>query len=186
MTKSFCYLWFTLCIWILWCIYSSLLAHDITSPSISPSCCKLAPNGTLTLGAAHKLVNGKILIFPLLGMSGKLSLFRLWGRERSKQEVMSLNCTEGELVKWERDNWDTQTCTPLPDSTLQCGESIEWNIFCFYWNTFSLIVPTKVHFVSNCILHLLMSANLNIFSPLCLPQCLYRSVSDWFTFMQWM
>ncbi|XP_074468028.1 adhesion G-protein coupled receptor G4 isoform X2 [Sebastes fasciatus] len=89
-----------------------------TAPSMSPSCSKLAPNGTLTLGAAHRLVDGHIIPFPTL--VGKLSLFRLWGRQRSKQDVTSLNCTEGELVKWERDNWDTQICAPIPDSSLQC------------------------------------------------------------------
>ncbi|KAM7374579.1 hypothetical protein PAMP_007226 [Pampus punctatissimus] len=103
-----------------------MAAHTVnTSTSISPSCCKLAPNGTLTLGAAHSLVNGNIQIIPSTGMLGKLSLFRLWGRERTKQEVTSLNCTEGELVKWERNNWDTQVCAPLPDSSLQC----EWSVY---------------------------------------------------------
>eukprot|EP00064_Thunnus_orientalis_P007273 superscaffoldBa00000796_g7293 len=97
-------------------------AHD---PSVFPSCRKLAPNGTLTLGTAHHLVNGNIQIKPFTRMLGKLSLFRLWGRERSEQEVTSLHCTEGELVKWERDHWDGQFCTPLPDSTLQC----EWSIY---------------------------------------------------------
>ncbi|KAA8586749.1 hypothetical protein FQN60_000585, partial [Etheostoma spectabile] len=90
-----------------------------TTP-ISSSCCKLAPNGTLTLGATHRLVNGDIEIIPFSNPVGKLSLFRLWGRERSIQEVTSLKCTEGNLVKWDRDNWDTQICAPLPDSNLKC------------------------------------------------------------------
>ncbi|XP_051258099.1 adhesion G-protein coupled receptor G4 [Dicentrarchus labrax] len=102
-------------------------AHDVeTTPSISPSCCKLAPNGTLTLGAPHILVNGNIRIIPFTGLLMKLSLFRLWGRERSKQEVTSLKCTEGDLVKWEGGDWDiTGTCAPLPDSSLEC----EWSIY---------------------------------------------------------
>ncbi|XP_039633907.1 adhesion G-protein coupled receptor G4 [Perca fluviatilis] len=96
-----------------------------TTPSISSSCCKLAPNGTLTLGATHRLVNGDIEIIPFPNPVVKLSLFRLWGRERSKREVTSLKCTEGDLVKWERNNWDTQICAPLPDSNLKC----EWSIY---------------------------------------------------------
>ncbi|CAK6957240.1 adhesion G-protein coupled receptor G4 isoform X1 [Scomber scombrus] len=101
-------------------------ARDVdTSPTISPLCRKLAPNGTLTLGAAHHLVDGSIQISPFNRMLGQLSLFRLWGQERSEQDVTSLNCTEGELVKWERDNWDTQMCAPLPDSILKC----EWSTY---------------------------------------------------------
>ncbi|KAK2828158.1 hypothetical protein Q5P01_019192 [Channa striata] len=62
---------------------------------------------------------------PFTSMSGKLSLFRLWGRERSKQEVTSLNCTEGDLVAWETGNWDTQICPPLSDPSLKC----DWSVF---------------------------------------------------------
>lgn len=98
------------------------ITPDFTSSS--SSCCKLAPNGTLTLGAAHKLVNGNIQILPKTGLSGRISLFRLWGRERSEQDVTSLNCAEGDLVTWERDAWDTRTCAPLTDSTLRCGEPV--------------------------------------------------------------
>lgn len=101
----------------------SLLGHDENStPCTSPSCCKLAPNGTLTLGAAHQLVDGNINIIPFTRLFGKLSLFRLWSRERSKQEVTSLKCTEGDLVTWWKDDWDTQFCAPLRDLSLHCGE----------------------------------------------------------------
>lgn len=103
---------------------SALLDDLVSASSISTTCCKPAPNGTLTLGAAHSLVNGNIHVISATALWGKLSLFRLWGRERSRQEVTSLTCTEGELVKWERDNWDTQTCAPLPDSSLRCGELV--------------------------------------------------------------
>ncbi|XP_028277226.1 adhesion G-protein coupled receptor G4 isoform X2 [Parambassis ranga] len=94
-------------------------AHGMITPS------KLAPGGSLTLGASHTLVNGNIQIIPIASMQGKLSLFRIWVRERSRQQVTLLSCTEGDLVKWERNNWDTQTCAPLKDSSLQC----EWSIY---------------------------------------------------------
>lgn len=107
------------------CAVFSLLVYTVnTSPSVSTSCSKLAPRGTLTLGAAHILNNNKIQINPFTSPLKKLSMFRLWGRERSKQEVTSLNCTEGDLVKWEVDNWDTQICAPLSDSNLRCGEKV--------------------------------------------------------------
>ncbi|XP_076607137.1 adhesion G-protein coupled receptor G4-like [Chaetodon auriga] len=102
-----------------------IMAAHSSAPSISPLCCKLAPSGTLTLGAAHRLVNGSIQIIPFTGLLGKVSQFRIWGRERSKEEVTSLRCTEGDLVTWGRDDWDAQICGPLPDSSLYC----EWSIY---------------------------------------------------------
>ncbi|XP_061596705.1 uncharacterized protein LOC133460159 [Cololabis saira] len=98
-------------------------AHN--TDSVPPSC-KLSPNGSLTLGADHTLVSGTIHIIPSSGMMGKLSLFRIWGRERSKQEVTSRNCSEGDLVMWEEDVWDTYwLCYPRPDLSLKC----EWSCY---------------------------------------------------------
>nr|XP_057943030.1 adhesion G-protein coupled receptor G4 isoform X2 [Doryrhamphus excisus] len=91
----------------------------------SPSCCKPAPNGTLTLGAAHELVDGKVQILPSTILTGTVSLFRLWGQERSRQEVTSLKCTEGDLLQWDSHLWDTRVCAPIPDPTLKC----EWSIY---------------------------------------------------------
>lgn len=51
-----------------------------------------------------------------------MSLFRLWQRERGRQEVASVNCTEGDVLKWESDIWDTQMAAVLLDPSLQCGE----------------------------------------------------------------
>ncbi|XP_062262524.1 adhesion G-protein coupled receptor G4 [Platichthys flesus] len=96
-----------------------------TCPSPPPSCHKLAPNGTLTLGIAHRLTNGHIQVSPFTGPVGKASLFRLWQRERSQQEVTSVNCTDGDVLKWERDNWDTLLGTELSSSSLQC----EWSCY---------------------------------------------------------
>lgn len=100
----------------------SLPARPLITPP-SP----LAPNGTLTLGATHRLVDGNIQIYPISSMMGKLSLFRLWGRERSKEEVMSLKCTEGDLVMWWTGHWDAGACPATSDPTLRCGER-GWNI----------------------------------------------------------
>lgn len=97
---------------------------DLTETS-PPSCCQLAPKGSLTLGAPHTLVNGNANFLPSGRLRGKVSLVRIWSRERSKEEVMSLNCTEGDVVKWEQSYWDTATCTPLLDSSPQC----EWSTY---------------------------------------------------------
>lgn len=100
----------------------SLLAFANT-PSSYTSCSKLQPHGTLTLGA--NILKNKFQMTPFTSPMGKLSLFRMWERERSTQQVTSLTCTEGDLVKWEADNWDTQICAPIPDSNLQCGEEMK-------------------------------------------------------------
>lgn len=100
----------------------SFLYEKLAASSFGPSSHKLGPNGTLTLGAAHHLVNGNVQVIPSSTLSGKLSLFRLWGREHSQEEVTSLRCTEGDLVRWNMDDWHTHTCHPLPDSSLHCGE----------------------------------------------------------------
>lgn len=93
-----------------------------TTASPSRSGRKLAPGGTLTLGATHRLVDGSIEIDRFSVMLGKLALFRLWGRERSQEEVTSLKCTEGELVTWWTGHWDAGDCPAAPDPTLSCGE----------------------------------------------------------------
>ncbi|KAK7926346.1 hypothetical protein WMY93_008656 [Mugilogobius chulae] len=92
-------------------------------PALSSSCCQLAPNGSLTLGASHTVVSGRIQILPVGRFRGKVSVFRIWSRERSRQEVTSLKCTEGGVVKWDKSQWDTQTCPSVKDPSLEC----EWS-----------------------------------------------------------
>ncbi|KAM8898096.1 adhesion G-protein coupled receptor G6 [Spinachia spinachia] len=89
-----------------------------STPSSTDLSCQLAANGALTLGASQRLLAGGFLSLP--APVAALSLFRFWDRERSQQEVTSLNCTEGLLVKWEMDDWDSQTCDPIADPSLQC------------------------------------------------------------------
>ncbi|XP_061559201.1 adhesion G-protein coupled receptor G4 [Phycodurus eques] len=101
------------------------IEDSITSSPSSTPYCKLAPNGTLTLGAAHHLVDGAVRIHPTGDFLGSLSLFRLWGRQRSSQEVSTRQCTEGDVVHWRRQQWDTHVCAPIPDATLTC----EWSIY---------------------------------------------------------
>lgn len=103
---------------------------NVTSPP-STSSSKLAPNGTLTLGAKHQLLDGDIHIEPFSSMLGKLSLFRLWERERSKQEVTSLECTEGDLVMWWTGDWDAGACPSNWDPRLRCGEQ-RLNVFIIF------------------------------------------------------
>lgn len=135
------------------CSVFSLLAFVDTSPIVPTSCSKLAPRGTLSLGAAHSLTNNEIQINRYSNFLGKISLFRLWGRERSKQEVTSLNCTEGDLVKWEVDHWYTQICAPLPVSNLRCGEEVILKLTCKFYTAVTLsmwdilLCSQQLHFI---------------------------------------
>lgn len=118
----------------------SLTALYGAASSASSSCSTLAPSGSLTLGSGHFIVNGNIQVIPISGVSGKLSLFRMWGRERSSKEVASMNCTEGDVVKWERDIWDTQMCAPLQDDTLNCSEHATYKPWILSLQTFAVII----------------------------------------------
>ena len=81
-----------------------------------------AQEGTLTLGSSHSLSHGKLQVDSIGRLIGKLSLFRIWGREHTAQEVTSLGCTEGDLVRWEAGAWDSPVCIDRPESSLLCGE----------------------------------------------------------------
>lgn len=89
----------------------------------SSSYCTLPPGGTLTLGAAHKLVHRAVEVLPDTALRGWITLFRLWRRVWSEEEVTSLGCVEGEMVMWWREDWDLDSCTPLSEPSLTCGES---------------------------------------------------------------
>ncbi|KAJ8351256.1 hypothetical protein SKAU_G00227320 [Synaphobranchus kaupii] len=44
----------------------------------------------------------------------------MWGKERGAQQLANFSCTEGDVVRWDTLDWDTQGCQPQPDSLLQC------------------------------------------------------------------
>lgn len=88
----------------------------------SSSSTSLAPGGTLTLGADHRLVHGAVEVLPDTALPGWISLFRLWRREWREEEVTSLGCVEGEMVTWWWQDWDLESCTPLSEPGLTCGE----------------------------------------------------------------
>ena len=81
-----------------------------------------AQEGTLTLGSSHTLSHGKLQVDLISRLIGKLSLFRVWGRERTAHEVTSRGCTEGNLVRWEEAAWNFSGCIDRPESRLSCGE----------------------------------------------------------------
>ncbi|KAK5617370.1 hypothetical protein CRENBAI_006982 [Crenichthys baileyi] len=53
---------------------------------------------------------------------GEIGLFRMWGKEWSAEELSSLGCAEGDVVRWDLQQWK-YGCPPLPDNNLYCGWS---------------------------------------------------------------
>uniref|UniRef100_A0AAV2J9S4 Adhesion G-protein coupled receptor G4-like n=1 Tax=Knipowitschia caucasica TaxID=637954 RepID=A0AAV2J9S4_KNICA len=105
--------------------FSGLCLCLVPPAPSSPSCCELAPGGSLTLGASHTVVRGRVEVLPVGKLKGKVSVFRMWSHERSEEKVTSMKCTEGGVVKWEQSQWDTSACPAVPDVSLRC----EWSSY---------------------------------------------------------
>ncbi|XP_035983368.1 adhesion G-protein coupled receptor G4 isoform X2 [Fundulus heteroclitus] len=84
---------------------------------------QLAQNGTLTLGVSH-VVHPTGGVQPESGndLLGEIGLFRMWGKEWSAEELSSLGCVEGDVVRWDVQQWKYD-CPPLPDNNLHCNWS---------------------------------------------------------------
>ncbi|KAJ7996359.1 hypothetical protein DPEC_G00236280 [Dallia pectoralis] len=83
----------------------------------------LASRGTLTLGVSHSMVQGEMLVKNGTNLIGGVSLFRMWGQAHTPEQVSELNCTEGNVVRWDAVDWLTGSCPPAPDSHLHCAWS---------------------------------------------------------------
>ncbi len=91
--------------------------------SLHPHCCSVAAGGTLTLAVAHNFVNNRISIETGTELKGSLSLFRVWGRVRSAQDISGIACTDGDILHWEKGIWKTDhNCEPIQDVTQKCGK----------------------------------------------------------------
>ncbi|XP_056592030.1 adhesion G-protein coupled receptor G4 [Triplophysa dalaica] len=91
-----------------------------------PNCCRLAPNGTLTLAVAHHFVKDMMVFEKGTELKGSLSLFRLWGTVRTQQQILDLACIDGNILHWEARIWDKgQDCVPVQDLALQC----DWTFY---------------------------------------------------------
>ncbi|CAN9515128.1 unnamed protein product [Ophioblennius macclurei] len=85
---------------------------------------RLAPSGTLTLGASHFSVNGEVEIESGTGLIGEISLFRVWAAASDAGQLRRLGCSDGDVVSWARDlQQGKYHCPPEPDSKLQCAWS---------------------------------------------------------------
>ena len=96
----------------------------------SPASGRLAPNGTMTLGASHSVdENGTVQWENGKNLMGHIGLFRMWAREWRAEQIMGLGCVEGDVVRWDARHWDHRlrsSCHIKADTSLQCGE---WHFF---------------------------------------------------------
>lgn len=127
------YNWHSIC--ITWSMFMSepkvyvngtIVALKLASKGLPmyPYCCRLAANGSLTLGVAHNFVKDKMIIETGTELKGSLSLFRVWGRTRTAEEISAMACTDGDILHWESRIWkQDQHCDPKQDSYLQCGKA---------------------------------------------------------------
>ncbi|XP_047660865.1 adhesion G-protein coupled receptor G2 [Tachysurus fulvidraco] len=57
-------------------------------------------------------------------LQGRVTMFRVWGRERSVHEIATNTCTDGDVIKWHGDVWLNHDCTPVVDHTVKCVWSL--------------------------------------------------------------
>ncbi|KAK5864619.1 hypothetical protein PBY51_015848 [Eleginops maclovinus] len=86
---------------------------------------QLAPNGTLTLGKSHHInINGEVQPETGKDLLGEIGGFRMWDREWSADELGGQSCADGDVVRWDLQQWKSN-CLPEPDNGLQC----EWSSY---------------------------------------------------------
>lgn len=83
----------------------------------------LAPNGTLTLGVSHRIVGGVMDFETGTNFVGEMTLFRIWGLVLTPQQLIDLKCISGNIVTWSMNNWEYNSCPPINDHRLKCGET---------------------------------------------------------------
>ncbi|KAJ8266939.1 hypothetical protein GJAV_G00136400 [Gymnothorax javanicus] len=85
----------------------------------------LLPGGILTLGVSHSYNGKEIEVETGSRFQGDVSLFRMWGEERSHDQLKDLSCTEGDVVHWSALDWNVSSCQPVSDAGLKCA----WSFF---------------------------------------------------------
>ncbi|XP_050976413.1 adhesion G-protein coupled receptor G4 [Labeo rohita] len=97
------------------------LKRQTTRLALSPYCCSVAAGGTLTLAVTHNFVKNRISIETGTELKGSLSLFRVWGRVRSAEDISGMACTDGDILHWEERIWNkSPDCKPVEDVTQKC------------------------------------------------------------------
>lgn len=102
-------------------LYINGTSHNETSVNpLLPQ--QLAQNGTLTLGVSHYIdPYGNLKAESGNNLFGEISLFRMWAREQSAEEVRGQSCADGDVVSWDMKEWSSG-CPPVPDNNTYCGK----------------------------------------------------------------
>lgn len=102
---------------------------------------QLAANGTLTLGVPHFVAeNGEIHAETGKTLYGEIGFFGVWSKEWSAEELERLRCTDGDVVGWDLQQWESR-CVAEPDDSLHC-----------VWSTYKVKMWTLIHIteLGNC------------------------------------
>ncbi|XP_070692515.1 uncharacterized protein [Pempheris klunzingeri] len=134
--------WYSIC--LTWCGRAQRLRvyingtsqHEVRVDHMQTQ--QLSQNGTLTLGVSHYVnANGEVQIENGKELLGEISLFRMWAREWSAEEMGGQSCADGDVVSWDQRQWK-YNCPPMPGNNLCCA----WSLYKIkMW--ISIVDPTK-------------------------------------------
>lgn len=93
---------------------------EVSTSSSQPK--RLAPGGTLTLGASHYVdASGEVKVERRNHLLGEIGLFKVWASAWTAEELEQMNCVDGDVVSWDTQQWE-YSCPPVTDSSLKCGK----------------------------------------------------------------
>ncbi|XP_032888618.1 adhesion G-protein coupled receptor G4-like isoform X7 [Amblyraja radiata] len=81
----------------------------------------LGQNGSLVLGRRHRRLADRLQVDLEMAFVGELYLFRLWDHEKSSQSIANLNCEDGNIITWDRQQWAFNGTILEDDTTLACS-----------------------------------------------------------------
>ncbi len=106
---------------------------------------ELTPGGTLTLGVSHYVQSGEVKAETGTNLIGQISLFRMWAREWTAEELSKQSCADGDVLSWDAQQWSYK-CTLVPDSDLQCGKYSMMFFYCVLWSSSESCLKLKLFF----------------------------------------
>ncbi|XP_055500924.1 adhesion G-protein coupled receptor G2-like isoform X4 [Leucoraja erinacea] len=83
----------------------------------------LGQNGSLVLGRRHRRLADRLQVDLEMAFVGELYLFRLWDHEKSSRSIANLNCEDGNIITWDREQWAFTGTILEDDTTLSCCEN---------------------------------------------------------------
>lgn len=118
--------WNSIC--LSWCSHEhrfrvivNAASHADLSPR-SPQPKRLAPGGTLTLGAPHYVdPSGEVKAERGNNLLGEIGLFKMWASAWTAEDLEEMKCVDGDVVSWDTKQWQYSR-PPVTDSSLKCGK----------------------------------------------------------------